>query len=102
MSATVGRGIRSPSSTTRNASPHSRFARTDEMQRRTCVIRWTPCLAAIFSIGGLLHAQTGNESVRKLYVVNTAGNNVTVVDVVTNKVLGRIEVGPRPHGIASA
>jgi len=38
---------------------------------------------------------------RKLYVINTAGDDVTVVDVATNKVLGRIEVGPRPHGIAA-
>jgi YVTN family beta-propeller protein len=37
---------------------------------------------------------------QKLYVTNSAGDDVTVIDVATNKVLGRIEVGPHPHGIA--
>jgi YVTN family beta-propeller protein len=37
---------------------------------------------------------------QKLYVTNSAGNDVTVIDVATNKVLGQIEVGPHPHGIA--
>jgi YVTN family beta-propeller protein len=37
---------------------------------------------------------------QKLYVTNSAGNDVTVIDVATNKVIGRIEVGPHPHGIA--
>ncbi|HLJ96223.1 MAG TPA: hypothetical protein VKU02_23820 [Gemmataceae bacterium] len=37
---------------------------------------------------------------QKLYVTNSAGNDITVVDVATNKPIGRIEVGPNPHGIA--
>src|SRR5437764_14854665 len=37
---------------------------------------------------------------QKLYVTNSAGDDVTVIDAATNKVLGRIEVGPHPHGIA--
>jgi YVTN family beta-propeller protein len=37
---------------------------------------------------------------QKLYVTNSTGNDVTVIDPVTNKVLTRIEVGPHPHGIA--
>ena len=37
---------------------------------------------------------------QKLYITNSAGNDVTVVDVATNKVIGSIEVGPKPHGIA--
>src|SRR5438105_12999220 len=37
---------------------------------------------------------------QKLYVTNSAGNDVTVIDLATNKVIGRIEVGPHPHGIA--
>jgi YVTN family beta-propeller protein len=36
----------------------------------------------------------------KLYVTNSAGDDVTVIDAATNKPLGRIEVGPHPHGIA--
>ncbi len=50
----------------------------------------------------LLHTQPTPEPVRKLYIINTAGNDVTIADVATNKVLGRIEVGPRPHGIAAS
>jgi YVTN family beta-propeller protein len=37
---------------------------------------------------------------QKLYVTNSAGDDVTLIDVATNKPIGRIEVGPHPHGIA--
>jgi YVTN family beta-propeller protein len=37
---------------------------------------------------------------QKLYVTNSAGDDVTVVDTATNKVITRIEVGQLPHGIA--
>src|SRR5438046_1818225 len=37
---------------------------------------------------------------QKLYITNSSGNDVTIADVATNKVIGRIEVGPHPHGIA--
>ena len=37
---------------------------------------------------------------QKLYVTNSTGDDVTIIDVATNKPLGRIEVGPHPHGIA--
>ncbi len=35
----------------------------------------------------------------KLYVANSAGNDLTVIDTATNKVIRRIEVGPQPHGL---
>jgi YVTN family beta-propeller protein len=38
---------------------------------------------------------------QKLYVTNSAGDDVTVIDVATNKPIGSIEVGPHPHGIAA-
>jgi YVTN family beta-propeller protein len=38
---------------------------------------------------------------QKLYVTNSAGEDVTVIDVATNKPIGKIEVGPHPHGIAA-
>jgi YVTN family beta-propeller protein len=38
---------------------------------------------------------------QKLYITNSSGNDITVADVATNKVIGRIEVGPHPHGIAA-
>jgi YVTN family beta-propeller protein len=37
---------------------------------------------------------------QKLYVTNSAGDDVTVIDVATNKVIVTIKVGPHPHGIA--
>jgi YVTN family beta-propeller protein len=37
---------------------------------------------------------------QKLYVTNSAGDDVTVIDVATNKPLTTIKVGPNPHGIA--
>ncbi len=37
---------------------------------------------------------------QKLYVTNSAGDDVTIIDPATNKPIGRIEVGPHPHGIA--
>lgn len=37
---------------------------------------------------------------QKLYVTNSAGDDVTVIDVATNKAITTIKVGPHPHGIA--
>ena len=37
---------------------------------------------------------------QKLYVTNSAGDDVTVIDVATNKAIAAIKVGPHPHGIA--
>jgi len=48
----------------------------------------------------LAPAHAGQPGKQKLYVTNSSGNDVTIVDVATNKVIGRIEVGPHPHGIA--
>ena len=38
---------------------------------------------------------------QKLYILSSGGNDVTVVDVATNKIIGSIEVGDRPHGLAT-
>ncbi len=43
-------------------------------------------------------AESGRQ---KLYVLSSAGNDITVVDVATNEIIGSIEVGDRPHGIAA-
>ncbi len=39
---------------------------------------------------------------RKLYVVNSLSDTVSVLDLATKKVVGTIEVGRKPYGIASA
>ncbi len=36
----------------------------------------------------------------KLYVTNSAGDDVTIIDVANNKTIDTIKVGPHPHGIA--
>ena len=56
---------------------------------------------ALLCIPALLRADDTTRKVhQKLYVTNSAGDDVTVIDVATNKPIGRIEVGPLPHGIA--
>lgn len=60
-------------------------------------------LALAFAVACLsfLNAADPPGKVRqKLYVTNSTGDDVTVIDVATNKPIGRIEVGPHPHGIA--
>jgi YVTN family beta-propeller protein len=56
-----------------------------------------PCLLLVVT---LLGADTPAKVRQKLYVTNSAGDDVTIVDPATNKPIGRIEVGPHPHGIA--
>jgi YVTN family beta-propeller protein len=54
-----------------------------------------------FSLATAAAAAERSPNIRqKLYVTNSAGNDITIVDVATNKPIGRIEVGPNPHGIA--
>jgi YVTN family beta-propeller protein len=56
-------------------------------------------IAFVILSGGAAAGETA--AVRqKLYVTNSAGNDVTIIDVATHKPVGRIEVGPHPHGIA--
>jgi YVTN family beta-propeller protein len=42
------------------------------------------------------------EHKQKLYVTNSAGNDIHVVDVATGQVTKRVEVGPEPHGICAS
>ena len=37
----------------------------------------------------------------KLYVANSSGNDIHVIDAVTNRVIKRVEVGPEPHGMVA-
>lgn len=37
----------------------------------------------------------------KLYVANSAGNDIHVIDTATNRVIRRVEVGPQPHGLVA-
>jgi YVTN family beta-propeller protein len=55
-------------------------------------------LAALLLVPVLAAADVPRQ---KLYVVSSAGDDVTVVDLATNRPAGRIEVGPHPHGLAT-
>jgi YVTN family beta-propeller protein len=58
------------------------------------------CLVGLICVGPCA-ADTARATARqKLYVTNSAGDDVTVIDVATNKVITTIQVGPNPHGIA--
>ena len=47
-------------------------------------------------------APAGREQpVQKLYVANSAGNDLHVIDTHTNRVIKRVEVGPEPHGLVA-
>jgi YVTN family beta-propeller protein len=52
----------------------------------------TPALAA--------ESKLSTKVRQKLYVTNSAGDDITVYDVATNKKITTIEVGKHPHGIA--
>src|SRR5437762_262982 len=62
--------------------------------------RFTTIVVCLAGFSLPIHAADKAEFRQKLYVTNSGGNDVTVVDIATNKVIGRIEVGPHPHGIA--
>jgi YVTN family beta-propeller protein len=50
----------------------------------------------------VLAAEGGDSGpLRKLYVANSAGNDIHVINTATNRVIDRIEVGPQPHGLAA-
>lgn len=50
---------------------------------------------------GLLLLAAGFQTPEKLYVANSAGNDIHVVDTATNRVIKRVEVGPQPHGLVA-
>src|SRR5262249_62136011 len=56
---------------------------------------------AFFILSTIVHAQDSASKQQKLYITNSAGNDVTIVDVATNKIIKTLEVGPHPHGIAA-
>ena len=49
----------------------------------------------------LLAATVAADVQQKLYVLSSLGNDVSVIDVASNRLIGAIEVGDRPHGIAA-
>jgi YVTN family beta-propeller protein len=62
--------------------------------------RWLASCVVVLACHGLLAADEPAKVRQKLYVTNSAGDDVTIIDPATNKAIGRIEVGLHPHGIA--
>ncbi len=62
--------------------------------------RFTACLITLLALPIAASAADPVKVRQKLYVTNSAGDDVTIIDPTTNKAIGRIEVGLHPHGIA--
>jgi YVTN family beta-propeller protein len=60
-----------------------------------------PTLALPLILAAPLADPQPSGPVQKLYVANSAGNDLHVIDTRTNKVIKRVEVGPQPHGLAA-
>jgi YVTN family beta-propeller protein len=44
---------------------------------------------------------SGGPPLEKLYVANSAGDDIHVIDTATNRLVKRVEVGPQPHGLVA-
>jgi YVTN family beta-propeller protein len=58
-------------------------------------------LTAMAVIATCLVPVESPRSVQKLYVANSAGTDLHVIDSATNRVIRRVEVGPEPHGLCA-
>src|SRR4051812_34454499 len=56
---------------------------------------------AAVSVVVCLLAIAPEPATRKLYVANSAGNDLHIIDTATNKLIRRVEVGPQPHGLVA-
>lgn len=62
---------------------------------------WWAVIAAVLTTVSASGAPP-TETVPKLYVTNSAGDNIHVVDLRTFRVIGTIKAGDRPHGAAAS
>ena len=56
-------------------------------------------LAALLAGAGLITAATLSHGTVRIYVANSAGDNITIIDPLLNKAAGEIKVSNNPHGI---
>ena len=52
-------------------------------------------------LAALAAAPAPRQPASKLYVANSAGNDIHINDAAPNRVIRRVEVGPEPHGLAA-
>jgi YVTN family beta-propeller protein len=65
----------------------------------SCFIPWLAALGVNLVVVPTPH---GQQTVPKLYVTNSAGNDIHVIDLRTFQVVGTIETGDHPHGAAAS
>lgn len=70
---------------------------------RTRTARKTGSNVTLLLLGALLvsYANAAPDTRQKLYILSSMGDDVTVVETKTNRIIGSIQVGDRPHGIAA-
>jgi YVTN family beta-propeller protein len=59
----------------------------------------TLAISAVLTV--VTTSSDARQPTQKLYVANSAGNDIHVIDPATNLVIRRVEVGPEPHGMVA-
>jgi YVTN family beta-propeller protein len=62
--------------------------------------RLIPCLGVLALVLTTAAGADQKEAAPKLYVTNSAGDNIHVIDLGSFKVIGEIRTGEHPHGAA--
>ena len=83
-----------------------RVATSESLRRRLAVVAVTGLIVVSVIILGRSESVAppgkGSSGAREiLYVTNSAGNDVTVVDAATHRVIGSIETGVTLHGLVA-
>jgi YVTN family beta-propeller protein len=64
-------------------------------------IPWVVGFGLLMALAGTVEGQKA-QTVPKLYVTNSAGDNIHVIDLRTFQVIGQIKTGDHPHGAAAS
>src|SRR5262249_54697729 len=64
-------------------------------------VAWVITLGVALALAGVANGQKA-QGVPKLYVTNSAGDDIHVIDLRTFHVVGRMKIGDRPHGAAAS
>lgn len=71
------------------------------MRRITVVVLASTAFVLLVSVPIVSAQESSPKKQQKVYITNSAGNDVTIVDLATRKEIKTLEVGPHPHGIAT-
>jgi len=61
-------------------------------------VRWLTTWLGVLTAGALIGVSSPGNDVMKLYVTNSLGDDITVIDLTTLKVVSAIKVGEHVHG----